>query len=215
MEVMFENSSKTKQRLICRWSRSKPGGERSFGAVDGHALIRGARRSGGPFLAYRVEAEGRVIAYSADTEWTETLIPAGRDADLFIAEAYYYDKDREEPPQPEDAGGQSRRDQPEAADPHPYERRHAGAAGYAGAHRASDGMIVEFDVRPSAPALKHDGLATELALGRRQWATRTDPVVAHPADRETILLGGILSCQQLTYQRSQPLGFSRRQHIQQ
>ena len=48
--------------------------------------------SGGPFLAYRVEAEGRVIAYSADTEWTETLIPPRRDADLFIAEAYYYDK---------------------------------------------------------------------------------------------------------------------------
>jgi ribonuclease BN (tRNA processing enzyme) len=48
--------------------------------------------SGGPFLAYRIEAEGRVIAYSADTEWTETLIPAARGADLFIAEAYYYDK---------------------------------------------------------------------------------------------------------------------------
>ena len=48
--------------------------------------------SGGPFLAYRIEAEGRIIAYSADTEWTETLIPAARDADLFIAEAYYYDK---------------------------------------------------------------------------------------------------------------------------
>jgi ribonuclease BN (tRNA processing enzyme) len=43
-------------------------------------------------LAYRIEAEGRVIAYSADTEWTETLIPAAREADLFIAEAYYYDK---------------------------------------------------------------------------------------------------------------------------
>jgi ribonuclease BN (tRNA processing enzyme) len=48
--------------------------------------------SGGPFLAYRVAAEGRVIAYSADTEWTQTLIPAARDADLFIAEAYYYDR---------------------------------------------------------------------------------------------------------------------------
>jgi ribonuclease BN (tRNA processing enzyme) len=39
-----------------------------------------------------VEAEGRTIAYSADTEWTETLIGAARDADLFIAEAYTYDK---------------------------------------------------------------------------------------------------------------------------
>src|SRR5262249_16726975 len=48
--------------------------------------------SGGPLLAYRIEAEGRIISYSADTEWTETLISAARDADLFIAEAYYYDR---------------------------------------------------------------------------------------------------------------------------
>ncbi len=48
--------------------------------------------SGGPFLGYRIEAESRVIAYSADTEWTETLIPLARGADLFVAEAYYYDK---------------------------------------------------------------------------------------------------------------------------
>ena len=47
---------------------------------------------GGPFLAYRIEAEGRMITYSADTEWTETLMPAARGADLFIAEAYYYEK---------------------------------------------------------------------------------------------------------------------------
>ena len=26
------------------------------------------------------------------TEWTDKLIPAAKDADLFIAEAYYYDK---------------------------------------------------------------------------------------------------------------------------
>jgi ribonuclease BN (tRNA processing enzyme) len=47
---------------------------------------------GGPCYAYRIEAEGRVIAYTGDTGWTETLIEAGRDADLFIAEAYFYDK---------------------------------------------------------------------------------------------------------------------------
>ena len=40
----------------------------------------------------RIEAEGRVISYSADTEWTDALIPAARDADLFIAEAYTYDR---------------------------------------------------------------------------------------------------------------------------
>jgi ribonuclease BN (tRNA processing enzyme) len=47
---------------------------------------------GGPSFAYRIETEGRVIAYTGDTEWTDALIEAGRDADLFISEAYFYDK---------------------------------------------------------------------------------------------------------------------------
>ena len=46
----------------------------------------------GPYLAVRIEAEGRSVAYTGDTEWTPALIPAARDADLFIAEAYFRDK---------------------------------------------------------------------------------------------------------------------------
>jgi ribonuclease BN (tRNA processing enzyme) len=92
MEALFENSSKTKQRFDLSVVSLKPEDTRSFGVVDvtPYPVVHGG--SGGPFLAYRVETEGRVIAYSADTEWTETLIPAARDADLFIAEAYHYDK---------------------------------------------------------------------------------------------------------------------------
>lgn len=92
MEVMFEHSSKTKPRFELSVVALTPGERRSFGAVDvtPFSVVHG--ESGGPFLAYRVEAENRVVAYSADTEWTETLIPLGRDADLFIAEAYYYDR---------------------------------------------------------------------------------------------------------------------------
>ena len=92
MEALFEHSSKTKQRFELSVVALEPGEKFSFGAVDvtPFSVVHG--ESGGPFLAYRVEAEGRVIAYSADTEWTETLIPLGRDADLFIAEAYTYDR---------------------------------------------------------------------------------------------------------------------------
>ena len=92
MEALFEHSSKTKQRFELSVMALTPEEKRSFGAVDVTPFPVVHGESGGPFLAYRVEAEGRVIAYSADTEWTETLIPAARDADLFIAEAYYYDK---------------------------------------------------------------------------------------------------------------------------
>jgi ribonuclease BN (tRNA processing enzyme) len=46
----------------------------------------------GPCLGLRFEAEGKVLAYSGDTQWTDTLIEVGRAADLFICEAYTRDK---------------------------------------------------------------------------------------------------------------------------
>jgi ribonuclease BN (tRNA processing enzyme) len=48
--------------------------------------------SGGPFFAYRIEVENRLIAFSGDTEWTDTLVEVARDADLFMIECYSYDK---------------------------------------------------------------------------------------------------------------------------
>jgi ribonuclease BN (tRNA processing enzyme) len=92
MEALFEHSSKTKQRFELSVVTLEPREGRSFGAIQVTPFPVVHGESGGPFLAYRIEAEGRTIAYSADTEWTETLIPLARDADLFIAEAYTYDK---------------------------------------------------------------------------------------------------------------------------
>jgi ribonuclease BN (tRNA processing enzyme) len=48
--------------------------------------------SGAAPYALRVECGGKAIAYSGDTEWTDALIDAARDADLFICEAYTFDK---------------------------------------------------------------------------------------------------------------------------
>jgi ribonuclease BN (tRNA processing enzyme) len=92
MEALFEHSSTTRQKFELSVVALTPEQTRHFGAVSvtPYSVVHG--ESGGPFLGLRIEAEGRSIAYSADTEWTETLIPLGRDADLFIAEAYTYDK---------------------------------------------------------------------------------------------------------------------------
>jgi ribonuclease BN (tRNA processing enzyme) len=46
----------------------------------------------GPCLGFRFEAEGKVIAYSGDSEWTDTLVNIGYEADLFICEAFTRDK---------------------------------------------------------------------------------------------------------------------------
>ncbi len=42
--------------------------------------------------ALRVEVGGKIIAYTGDGEFTEEMAQVGRDADLLIAECYFYDK---------------------------------------------------------------------------------------------------------------------------
>jgi ribonuclease BN (tRNA processing enzyme) len=92
MEALYEHSSKIPQRFTVSVVELEPQQTYEFGAikVTPFPVVHG--ESGGPFLAYRIETEGRTIAYSADTEWTDTLIPTAQGADLFICEAYYYDR---------------------------------------------------------------------------------------------------------------------------
>jgi ribonuclease BN (tRNA processing enzyme) len=49
--------------------------------------------SGAPPYALRFEIGGHVLAFSGDSEWVESLVDAGRGADLFIVECYGYDTD--------------------------------------------------------------------------------------------------------------------------
>jgi ribonuclease BN (tRNA processing enzyme) len=49
-------------------------------------------RSGAEAFALRVRIDGRVLACSGDCEWDESLVQASRDADLFVCEAYSFDK---------------------------------------------------------------------------------------------------------------------------
>ncbi len=49
---------------------------------------------GAPPFALRIECDGKVLAYSGDTEWADTLIPAAQGADLFVVECNFYDRSR-------------------------------------------------------------------------------------------------------------------------
>jgi len=49
--------------------------------------------SGAPPYALRIEVGGRILSFSGDSEWVETLVPAGRDADLFIVECYNFGRE--------------------------------------------------------------------------------------------------------------------------
>lgn len=92
METAFPGSSRTTPGFSLTVTPLEPGRTVSIGslAVTPYPVNHG--NDGGPFFAYRIAAEGRVVAYTGDTEWTETLVEAGRDADLMIAEAYFRDK---------------------------------------------------------------------------------------------------------------------------
>jgi ribonuclease BN (tRNA processing enzyme) len=47
---------------------------------------------GAPPFALRVEYGGKVIAYSGDTEWTDSLVEVSAGADLFVCECNFFDK---------------------------------------------------------------------------------------------------------------------------
>ena len=47
--------------------------------------------SGAPPYALRFEAEGKVLSFTGDTEWTESLVPAGHGADLYIMECFQFE----------------------------------------------------------------------------------------------------------------------------
>lgn len=92
METAFPGSSTKKPRFELSLVEL----ERSVTATVEGITIRPFRvnhgNPSGSFFAYRFDVEGRSIAYTGDTEWTDELIEAGAGVDLFIVEAYFYDK---------------------------------------------------------------------------------------------------------------------------
>ena len=47
--------------------------------------------SGAPPYALRFTVGDKLLSFTGDTEWTENLVPAGKDADLYIMECYQFD----------------------------------------------------------------------------------------------------------------------------
>lgn len=92
METSFPGSSKIKQRFEISLVELQASETTTLGELCVTPFYVNHGDPGGAFFAYRIEAEARTIAYTGDTEWSEELIKAGRKADLFIAEAYFYDK---------------------------------------------------------------------------------------------------------------------------
>ena len=91
MEAMFAGSTKVERRFALEIHELALH-ERAD--VNGLAVTPYLMKhySGAPSYALRIETEGKVLTYSGDTEWVDELIPAAKGADLFVCEAYFFDK---------------------------------------------------------------------------------------------------------------------------
>ncbi|WP_072390914.1 MBL fold metallo-hydrolase [Hyphomicrobium sp. CS1GBMeth3] len=49
--------------------------------------------SGATPYALRIEADGKTLAFSGDTEWVESLVSAAQNADLFICECFAFERE--------------------------------------------------------------------------------------------------------------------------
>lgn len=92
METAFPGSSATVQKFKIDFVELSPAGTRRLGDDLVVTAVPVDHGPGGPFFAYRVETAGKSIAYTGDTQWTKNLLAAGKDADLFIAECYFMNK---------------------------------------------------------------------------------------------------------------------------
>jgi ribonuclease BN (tRNA processing enzyme) len=91
MEVFFAGSSQAKRKFEADFLELAEGVATAVGPlrVTPYEVVHAC---GAPPHALRVELDGRTVVYSGDTEWTDRLTRAVAGADLFISEAYFYDK---------------------------------------------------------------------------------------------------------------------------
>jgi ribonuclease BN (tRNA processing enzyme) len=91
MEVFFPGSTRVTRRFEVAHLDLHDGVSMRVGGlrVSAFAVVH---PSGAPAHALRLDDGERVVAYSGDTEWTDRLLDAARGADLFLCEAYVYDR---------------------------------------------------------------------------------------------------------------------------
>jgi len=91
MENFFPGSTGVERRFAIAVRELEPGTAHDVeGIVVTPQVVKHA--CGAPPFALRVAVDGKVLCYSGDTEWVESLREAAESADLFIAEAYFFEK---------------------------------------------------------------------------------------------------------------------------
>jgi ribonuclease BN (tRNA processing enzyme) len=87
MEVMFPGSSRVEREFALHLVEIEGNTPVNINGIAVTAFPVN-HPSGSPSYALRLTCEAKVICYTGDTEWVDALIPAAREADLLIAEAF-------------------------------------------------------------------------------------------------------------------------------
>jgi ribonuclease BN (tRNA processing enzyme) len=91
IEAMFPGSGEGEPRFPLEYVELPEAKEANLGDwwVTPHEVIH---PSGAPAYGLRVEVDGKLIAYSGDSEWTDNLFRVADGADLFICECYMFER---------------------------------------------------------------------------------------------------------------------------
>jgi ribonuclease BN (tRNA processing enzyme) len=91
MELFFPGSSRVERRFITEIHEIDAAETAVINGVKVTAYLV-EHACGAPPFALRFVCNGKVLAYTGDTEWTENLLAVGRGADLLIAEALFFER---------------------------------------------------------------------------------------------------------------------------
>jgi ribonuclease BN (tRNA processing enzyme) len=91
MEVFFPGSSTAARKFEIVLHEVAPGAGLTVNGI-GLETVEMRHACGAPPLGLRLSCDGRTIAYSGDTEWTDALVALGRNADLLIVEALTWER---------------------------------------------------------------------------------------------------------------------------
>jgi ribonuclease BN (tRNA processing enzyme) len=91
MEVLFPGSSAASRRFPVEFVELAARTPTPLGPALVTA-VEVVHPSGAPAYALRLQYGGKIVAYSGDTEWTDALVEVATGADLFVCEAYFFDK---------------------------------------------------------------------------------------------------------------------------
>ena len=89
-EALFPGSTKIASRFpmaFIEYAREQPTTVRDI-TVTPYEV---SHPSGAMSSALRLDVDGKVLSFTGDTEWVESLVPAGQGADLYIMECYAFD----------------------------------------------------------------------------------------------------------------------------